>query len=269
MNGTHGLISQVEREKGSSKQSEKSKNNVGMHLAPVALWRKIEIKSSNIMKGEVLGQGAYSTVYRCLFQNKHAALKMFRNANEEKAFQEIEITFAMRHPNIIGIYAWLQNKGGTIPEIGMILEFADSGDLGEFYRENKGGKPYSYKAALKIVAGAAKGLAHMHAMPAPVVHRDVKSNNIMIASIGGGELVGKIADCGESRRVDLDSTMTKAGSPLWAAVSCRNGKVIRPFLNCKIATHSPAQTTFFPARAACWKALYRRRRHVLFWRRAL
>ena len=231
MNGTHGLITQVESEKALSKESEKCNTDVGAHLAPVALWRKIEIKSSNIRIGEVLGQGAYSTVYRCLFKKKHAALKMFRNANEEKAFKEIEITFAMRHPNIIGIYAWLQNKGGTIPEIGMILELADSGDLMAFYKEMEGGKPYSYKAALKIVAGAAKGLAHMHAMPAPVVHRDVKSGNIMLTSIGGGgELVGKIADCGESRRVDLDSTMTKTGSPLWAAVSRRNGKVTRLFV---------------------------------------
>ena len=74
MNGTHGLITQVESEKALSKESEKCNTDVGAHLAPVALWRKIEIKSSNIRIGEVLGQGAYSTVYRCLFKKKHAAL---------------------------------------------------------------------------------------------------------------------------------------------------------------------------------------------------
>ena len=46
--------------------------------------------------------------------------------------------------------------------------------------------------------GAAKGLSYMHLMPTPVVHRDVKSGNIMVMEDGE---TGKIGDCGESRRV--------------------------------------------------------------------
>ena len=220
MNGTHGLITQVESETAVRSQS---KNDIDVHLAPGALWRKIEIQPSNIRLGEVLGQGAYSTVYKCIFKDKHAALKMFRNAIEEKAFKEIEVTFSMRHPNIIGIYAWLQKKGATMTQTGMVLELADGGDLMDFYTEKREGRPYSFVVALKIVAGAAKGLAHMHSMPVPVVHRDIKSGNIMLTSDGDDGQMGKIADCGESRRVDLDSTMTQTGSPLWAAVSLCTG----------------------------------------------
>ena len=61
----------------------------------------------------------------------------------------------------------------------------------------------------------------MHMMPAPVVHRDVKSMNIMVMEDG---TTGKIGDCGESRRVDLNSTMTRTGSPLWAAPELIAGK---------------------------------------------
>ena len=78
-------------------------------------------------------------------------------------------------------------------------------------------RKYSFPLGLKIVLGAAKGLAHMHAMPAPFVHRDVKSGNIMVMGEGEEE-AGKLGDCGESRRVDLNATMTRTGSPLWAAV---------------------------------------------------
>ena len=46
--------------------------------------------------------------------------------------------------------------------------------------------------------GVAKGLTYMHSMPTPVVHRDIKSDNIMIMEDG---TTGKVGDCGESRRV--------------------------------------------------------------------
>ena len=209
MSGSEGLITLASK----MTQGSSLKNEADAHLAPGAMWCRIEIKPSHITLGKVLGHGAYSTVYKCRFQNKVTALKMFRNTTEEKAFKEIEITFSMRHPNIIGIYAWVQDKSEMITQIGMVLELADGGDLSGLYNE-KGGTKYSFKLALKVVAGAAKGLAHMHSMPAPIVHRDVKSGNIMVFKDEG-----KIADCGESRRIDLDSTMTQTGSPLWAAVS--------------------------------------------------
>lgn len=47
-------------------------------------------------------------------------------------------------------------------------------------------------------------MSYMHSFPVPIVHRDLKSSNILITAGN----TGKIADCGESRRVSLDSTMT-------------------------------------------------------------
>ena len=78
----------------------------------------------------------------------------------------------------------------------MVIELA-AGDLTDMYKE-KQGRAYSLELGVKVVAGAARGLAHMHSMPSPVVHRDVKSGNIMVMQDG---VTGKIGDCGESRRV--------------------------------------------------------------------
>ena len=78
----------------------------------------------------------------------------------------------------------------------MVIELA-AGDLAGLLKE-KNGIPYSFAIGVKVVTGAAKGLTHMHSMPTPVVHRDVKSGNIMVMQDG---VTGKIGDCGESRRV--------------------------------------------------------------------
>ena len=98
----------------------------------------------------------------------------------------------------------------------------------DLYSKNKKGgeeagqaREFSFEIGLKIVLGAAKGLAYMHSMPKPVVHRDIKSGNIMIMKDG---ITGKLGDCGESRRVTLDSTMTQTGTPLWAAPELLRGE---------------------------------------------
>lgn len=106
---------------------------------------------------------------------------------------------------------------------------ADRGDLINFYQKDQS---FTFKQGIKVVLGAAKGLAYMHSMPTPVVHRDIKSSNIMVlggegprdasrgaaAGTSGDNVHGKVGDCGESRRVDLSATMTRLGTPLWAAV---------------------------------------------------
>ena len=51
------------------------------------------------------------SVYECRYRGELAALKIFKKATEESAFKEIEITFALRHPYVIGVYAWFREQG--------------------------------------------------------------------------------------------------------------------------------------------------------------
>ena len=270
MTGLQGLIT-LDSAKAAAAEAKKAGP---LHLAPGALWRRVKTIPKAIVLGEIIGQGSYSKVHKGTFQKKQVAVKIFRNTSEESAFKEIEIMFSLRHPNVIGLYAWFQLKGGlrgrglshcfyhlsdpttlsTFPrpphttppsgaftQTGIVIEIARGGDLRGFYaKKREEGSKYSFKLALKIILGAAKGLAHMHSMPTPIVHRDVKSSNIMVMSEGGCkggsggggsggggggsenknyDELGKLGDCGESRRVDLNATMTQTGSPLWAAVS--------------------------------------------------
>ena len=101
----------------------------------------------------------------------------------------------------------------------MVVELAKAGDLRGLYTSKT--TNWQFETGLRIVATASKGLAYMHSMPIPVVHRDVKSLNVMVMEDG---VTGKLGDCGESRRVALDSTMTRTGSPLWAAPELLAGK---------------------------------------------
>ena len=81
------------------------------HLAPGALWRKVETQPQKIVLEDVIGEGSYSTVHRGKFQERIVAVKIFRNTTKESAFKEIEILFSLRHPHVIGLYAWFRIKG--------------------------------------------------------------------------------------------------------------------------------------------------------------
>ena len=141
------------------------------HFAPGALWRRVETQARHVHLDKVLGEGANATVHKGKFQSKSVAVKIFRNTSEESAMKEIEITFSLRHPNIIGLYAWFQIRG-ALTQFGMVIELA-GGDLRSLYKE-KNGATFTFEVGLKIVTDVAKGLAYMHSMPEPVIHRDVK-----------------------------------------------------------------------------------------------
>ena len=62
--------------------------NTDPDLPPGEPWRKVEIKDTRmIKKGEILGSGSFSTVYKSSFNNEPAAIKLFRNTEENKAFR--------------------------------------------------------------------------------------------------------------------------------------------------------------------------------------
>ena len=66
---------------------------------------------------------SYATVYKCSFlDGKTGALKLFRNTKEESAAKEIEMMFSLRHPNVIGIYAWFREPGQLL-QMGWVFLF--------------------------------------------------------------------------------------------------------------------------------------------------
>ena len=135
-----------------------------------------------------------------------------------------------------------------------------AGDLRGFYAKPTGDKDdtYTFRSGKIVVAGAAKGLAYMHSMPSPVLHRDIKSGNIMVMKDG----VGKVGDCGESRRI--------------VSARVRSPRTLRfyVFINSHNFTHFQGPRGHYDAhrfsalgrsRGARGQALLRARGHVLAW----
>ncbi|XP_008789980.1 receptor-like protein kinase HSL1 [Phoenix dactylifera] len=162
----------------------------------------------------VIASGASGKVYKAVLSNGEivAVKKLWGMSKKENDDMdqsaddgfEAEVTTLgkIRHKNIVKLWCCCNHKDCKL----LVYEYMPNGSLGDLLHSNKGGLldwPIRYKIALD----SAEGLSYLHhdCMP-PIVHRDVKSNNILL----DGEFGAKVADFGLARTIGKGSKSMSA-----------------------------------------------------------
>jgi tRNA A-37 threonylcarbamoyl transferase component Bud32 len=178
------------------------------------------IKFEDLTLYRVIGQGASGEVIKADYLGTKVVVKrMLRNnitqENLEALKTEIVLMEKLRHPNIVQLIGTSFN---TISNICMVLEWVERGDLYSVLHDKSTFKEGSLTwtdPLLKMAIDIACGIRYLHAQQPPVLHRDIKSMNILITSTFGC----KVTDFGMSRRamrgIGNEDTMTAVGTPLW------------------------------------------------------
>jgi len=151
--------------------------------------------------GNLIGRGATSSVYAAVdvHTDRPVAVKTIPASPELLERIEVEIRAAQRlaHPNIVRLLDW--GRGSDL--VYLVWELIDGPSLGRTLAERRPTIGWSTLRIIEILWA----LDHAHGRD--IVHRDVKPENILIASDGSARL----ADFGVARLTDR-STMTSAGS---------------------------------------------------------
>ncbi|THG04831.1 hypothetical protein TEA_010445 [Camellia sinensis var. sinensis] len=106
----------------------------------------------------------------------------------EKLYSEVHLLKALKHENIIKFYdSWIDDKKKTI---NMITELFTSGSLRQFRKKHKN---VDMKAIKNWARQILRGLDYLHSQNPPIVHRDLKCDNIFVNG-NHGEI--KIGDLG-------------------------------------------------------------------------
>ncbi|XP_077231838.1 uncharacterized protein LOC143864859 [Tasmannia lanceolata] len=130
-----------------------------------------------------IGRGGAGVVYVGKMPNgEEIAVKKllgFGNNSHDHGFRaEIQTLGNIRHRNIVRLLAFCSNSQMNL----LVYEYMRNGSLGEALHGKKGGF-LGWDLRYKIAMEAAKGLCYLHHDCSPLIlHRDVKSNNILLNS---------------------------------------------------------------------------------------
>lgn len=153
-----------------------------------------------------LGEGAFAEVYRVRHRFLgRQAMKVFKTTGLtlpeiETMLEEAVLLSQIGHPNIIRVF----DANITETSAGMLgyftMEYVAGGSLDQFWR-SFGNKRMPIETAVEVLRQACRGLSVAHAEQPPIIHRDIKPQNILVGYDPGGLRV-RISDFGLAKRVN-------------------------------------------------------------------
>ncbi|CAI0450822.1 unnamed protein product [Linum tenue] len=146
---------------------------------------------------EILGKGACKKVYRAFDElegievawNQVKVADLLRNSVDlERLYSEVHLLKTLKHKNIIKFYnSWVDTKNENI---NFITEIFTSGTLRQYRKKHK---HVDIRALKKWSRQILEGLLYLHSHDPPVIHRDLKCDNIFV---NGNQGEVKIGDLG-------------------------------------------------------------------------
>lgn len=132
-------------------------------------------------------------VYKGRLWGTDVAVKTIRNATMADDLQkEVAILSQLRHPNVVLYIGACLEK----PNVAVVTEWCDRGSLFDLlYDDSPGCCNLDFQSIITIAIGIAQGMNYLHSLNQKIIHRDLKSHNILIDS----HFTPKVADFGLSK----------------------------------------------------------------------
>ncbi|XP_057438488.1 MDIS1-interacting receptor like kinase 1-like [Lotus japonicus] len=157
-----------------------------------------------IKETNVIGMGGTGVVYKAEVPHSStvvAVKKLWRSGTDVEAGSsddlvgEVNVLGRLRHRNIVRLLGFLYNDADLM----IVYEFMHNGNLGDALHGRQATRLLvDWVSRYNIALGVAQGLAYLHHdCHPPVIHRDIKSNNILLDA----DLEARIADFGLAKMI--------------------------------------------------------------------
>ncbi|XP_021106878.1 serine/threonine-protein kinase WNK3 isoform X2 [Heterocephalus glaber] len=175
--------------------------------------------SGRFLKFDIeLGRGAFKTVYKGLDTETWVEVawcelqdRKLTKAEQQRFKEEAEMLKGLQHPNIVRFYdSWesiLKGKKCIV----LVTELMTSGTLKTYLKRFKVMKPKVLRSWCRQIL---KGLQFLHTRTPPIIHRDLKCDNIFITGPTGSV---KIGDLGLATLMRTSFAKSVIGTPEFMA----------------------------------------------------
>ncbi|GAB4856402.1 copper transport protein ctr1 [Ancistrocladus abbreviatus] len=171
---------------------------------------------TDLVLKEKIGAGSFGTVHRAEWHGSEVAVKILMeqdfHAERCKEFlREIAIMKRLRHPNIVLFMGAVTQP----PNLSIVTEYLAKGCLYRLLHKSGERERLDERRRLNMAYDVAKGMNYLHKRNPPIVHRDLKSPNLLVDR----KYAVKVCDFGLSRLKanTFLSSKSAAGTPEWMA----------------------------------------------------
>ncbi|ETO60232.1 TKL protein kinase [Phytophthora nicotianae P1976] len=183
------------------------------------------IPRDNVFVEDLIGRGGYGEVYKGTYEGRAVAVKMLFPETRKSTrhvtefLTEVKMMTVMDHPRVVEFIGVSWNN---LMDLCVVTEFMAGGDLRAWLSDRADNdSPVGFDfTKVKIATHVVHALAYLHSLSPSVIHRDLKSRNILLSE----NQDAKLADFGASRE-RVDRTMTAGvGTSLWIAPEVMMGE---------------------------------------------
>ncbi|KAL4172009.1 hypothetical protein KRP22_007185 [Phytophthora ramorum] len=174
-------------------------------------WENIQL--SDLTVCETIGGGGVALVHRGIYRKQSVALKTLFDPRVDEALKqefmdELLVMSKLKHPNVVTLIGACLEP----PNLCMVMELCDHSLSHLLHDTNTYLSP---QQLTRIAAEVANGMRFLHSRRPAVIHRDLKSANVLLDAKG----VAKLCDFGLVR-----TKFTTAGTPSYMPPELLSGQ---------------------------------------------
>lgn len=189
-------------------------DDLKIRRAEMFTYEELERATCGFKEESLVGKGSFSCVYKGVLKDgtvvavKKAIMTSDKQKNSKEFHTELDLLSRLNHAHLLNLLGYCEEGGERL----LVYEFMAHGSLHQhLHSKNRSSKEQlDWIRRVTIAVQAARGIEYLHGYACPpVIHRDIKSSNILIDE----EHNARVADFGLSLLGPADSSSPLAELP--------------------------------------------------------